>query len=251
MIRTFNDLRERPIHAVDGELGKVGDLYFDDRSWHVRYMVAELGSWFKSKRVLISPLALGEFDGVALKVHLTKQEIAECPDTEKDKPVYLQEKERTEALYTMVQSYNPAAGLGMVLPFVPPVNGDELHIGGRWNRHLRSSRIVTQYTLNNEEGKIGLVRDFVIDDRSWIIRYVVFSPAGRAHHEERLLESRPVASIEWGEERMTLETSSLDLSQCPVFDRDRHVNISNEELLHLLGSSPRSIRGGGPSGGAS
>ena len=246
MIRTCDELYQRPIHAVDGELGKVFDLYVDDFSWHIRYVVAELGSWFKSRRVLLSPLALAEYDGGSLKVHLTKQEIADCPGNDRDKPVTLQEKERLDALFTMAQSYSATGDPGMVLPFVPPAKGDELRIGDLWNRRLRSSRIIRRYALCTDEGKAGQARDFLIDDRSWTIKYLVFSPAGQHHKVHRLIEAQKIGSIEWSGECMTLETSRKALLRLPAFDQERHVNISYEELLNQLASPARNtaVEGG-------
>ncbi|MBN2035503.1 MAG: hypothetical protein JW768_02055 [Chitinispirillaceae bacterium] len=238
MIRTCDELYQKSIRAVDGELGKLFDLYFDDRSWHIRYLVVELGSWFTTKRVLISPLALAEFDGVSLNVQLTKQEIADCPSSGLDKPVYMQEKERAEALYTMVQSFSTTGGLGMVLPFVPPAYGNELEISNRWNRHLRSSRIVSRYTLCQDDGKGGSVKGFLVDDRTWIIRYLVFVPAAASPPAERLLETGLVDSIEWAVESLHLHSLLGHLKDRPAFDRQRHVNIPYEELLVSLRPSP-------------
>lgn len=239
MIRTSNELYQRPIHAVDGDLGTVFDLYFDDRSWNIRYIVAELGSWFKSKRVLISPSAFAEFDGASLKVHLTRKEISDCPDNENDKPVYLQEKERAEALYAMLQSYNATGGPSLVVPFVPPVSGEDVQVGGRWNRHLRSARVVTQYALCTEEKTVGQARNLLIDDRSWMVAYVVFWPLGTPPDEERLFETGSVVAIEWGVQSMILDSASFSLSRCPVFVQRRHSNISYEELIKLFKGSPR------------
>jgi hypothetical protein len=239
MIRTCDELYQRPIHAVDGELGKVFDLYVDGFSWHIRYVVAELGSWFKSRRVLLSPLALAEYDGGPLKVHLTKQEIADCPGNGQDKPVSLQEQERVDPLFTMARSYSATGGLGMVLPFVPPVNGDELRIDDRWNRRLRSIRIIRRYALCTDEGKAGQAKDFLIDDRSWTIKYLVFSPAGQHYKIQRLIDAQKISSIEWSGECMNLETSRKSLLRLPAFDQERHVNISYEELLNQLASPAR------------
>mgnify|MGYP006295703989 CR=1 FL=1 len=40
--------------GIDGDIGTVADLYFDDERWVVRYLVVETGNWLSQRPVLIS-----------------------------------------------------------------------------------------------------------------------------------------------------------------------------------------------------
>jgi len=42
-----------------------------------------------------------------------------------------------------------------------------------WDRHLRSTHEVTGYHLQALDGEIGHIEDFVIDDETWAIRYLI------------------------------------------------------------------------------
>ncbi len=53
MLRSVSDLKHVTITAMDGSLGSLSDLYFDDRSWVVRYLVVEAGTWLPSGRVFV------------------------------------------------------------------------------------------------------------------------------------------------------------------------------------------------------
>lgn len=77
MIRPSKDLLDLAIVATDGEIGDVKDLYFDDESWAIRYLVVETGSWLSSRKVLVSPIAAGKPDWVhkLLPVSLTRQQV--------------------------------------------------------------------------------------------------------------------------------------------------------------------------------
>jgi hypothetical protein len=46
------------LDATDGEIGKVEDLYFDDQTWTIRYLIIKTASWLSEREVLISPQAL-------------------------------------------------------------------------------------------------------------------------------------------------------------------------------------------------
>ena len=45
MQKSIKDLKGNAIVATDGEIGKVDDFYFDDKSWTIRYLVADTGNW--------------------------------------------------------------------------------------------------------------------------------------------------------------------------------------------------------------
>jgi hypothetical protein len=47
MLHGISDLKRFTIAATDGQLGSVSDLYFDDRSWAVRYLVVDAGRGFR------------------------------------------------------------------------------------------------------------------------------------------------------------------------------------------------------------
>ena len=74
MLRNVNQLRGYAIHATDGIIGEVDDLYFDDEDWAIRYLVVDTGRWLPGRKVLISPLAICHPDWMAqqLAVSLTK-----------------------------------------------------------------------------------------------------------------------------------------------------------------------------------
>ena len=68
--RSFNEKEDIMLHSIqqrygeklratDGEIGHVRDFYFDDKTWTIRYLVADTGGWLTDRQVLISPHALG------------------------------------------------------------------------------------------------------------------------------------------------------------------------------------------------
>ena len=67
MLRSIKDLEGYAVGATDGTIGHVEDFYFDDRAWVVRYLVVEAGAWLSSRKVLISPIAIGRPDRGAAK----------------------------------------------------------------------------------------------------------------------------------------------------------------------------------------
>jgi len=63
MLRSIRDITNSyKLLAIDGEIGKIKDFYFNDMLWHIRYLVADTGDWLHERLVLISPAALGKPD---------------------------------------------------------------------------------------------------------------------------------------------------------------------------------------------
>ncbi len=59
MLRSVEDLEGCAVGATDGEIGRVQDFYFDDLAWVARCLVVDTGAWLSSRKVLISPMAIG------------------------------------------------------------------------------------------------------------------------------------------------------------------------------------------------
>src|SRR6478672_11185449 len=88
-LRNAKDLLGYSIRAIDGSIGTVADLYFDDERWAVRYLVVDTGGWLTGRKVLISPRAVTEANRAdnVLPVSLTKDQVKHSPDIDTDKPV--------------------------------------------------------------------------------------------------------------------------------------------------------------------
>ena len=82
MLHKIKDLQGDAIHAEDGEVGSVDDLYFDDEDWDVRYLVVNTRRWIPGPKYLVSPIAIDRERTLArgdIRVELTRDQIAMCP----------------------------------------------------------------------------------------------------------------------------------------------------------------------------
>jgi hypothetical protein len=77
MDMTLSDLRRLTLAATDGNLGRVVNLCFDDRSWTIRYLVVDASSWFPNHWVLISPISVRSWapDPSILRGALSKTQV--------------------------------------------------------------------------------------------------------------------------------------------------------------------------------
>jgi sporulation protein YlmC with PRC-barrel domain len=141
MLRGIGDLKQFNIVATDGNLGRVSDLYFDDRSWAVRYLVVDAGRWFPGRRLFVSPISVRDSAPPTLHVDLSMRQVE----------------------IGTVSSARPCG----VLPESLARAGD----GG--DLHLQTATTVMGYAIRTEDGEIGHVKDVLVDDKAWAIRYLV------------------------------------------------------------------------------
>jgi hypothetical protein len=66
----------------------------------------------------------------------------------------------------------PLWGLGGYPVLVPPAPGTDAKQKGV-DSHLRSARVINGYSVEASDGTVGVVADFMIDGRTWMIREIV------------------------------------------------------------------------------
>jgi hypothetical protein len=89
MLRNLKELEKCTISSFDGNIGHVDQLFFDDQTWVIRYLVVDAGTWLLSRRVLISPIAVERVDlqEKRLYVALTRDQVRDSPDIDTRMPV--------------------------------------------------------------------------------------------------------------------------------------------------------------------
>ncbi|HEX3009742.1 MAG TPA: PRC-barrel domain-containing protein [Bacteroidales bacterium] len=226
------------IEAIDGEIGKLDDFYFDDRSWGIRYMVADTAKWIEGRKVLLSPVVVQEPDipYKHIPVKLTKQQIQNSPDIDTKKPVSRQyEVEFSE------QYFWPAYGLTEFdLPSMD--NEDLIHEKdtslSSGDPHLRSINEVLQYNIGALDGDIGHVDDVLLDTESWTIHFWVVKTRNWLPGKKVLISPHWINLISWEDKKVFVDVPAETIRNSPEYDPDKPMQAEyEEELNHYYGSA--------------
>ena len=237
MLRSVKDLRGYAIGASDGDIGQVDDLYFDDESWVLRYLAVDTGTSLPGRRVLISPISLGHPDWMVqrLPVALTRERVQHSPDIDTQKPVSRQH-EADYFRYYGYPSYWDGIGLwgmGAYPGYLTSASAVQADMDARSaeakasheadDSHLRSCKAVTGHHIEATDGEIGHVEDFLLDDETWAIRYIVVDTSNWWLGHKVLVAPRWIRSVSWLE-RVSAQTKKLE----PVPDaREGHNAAKN------------------------
>ncbi|MGH7872721.1 MAG: PRC-barrel domain-containing protein [Candidatus Binatia bacterium] len=239
MQKSIKDLKGNTIVATDGDIGKAADFYFDDKSWTIRYLVADTGNWLLGRKVLISPIALGEadFPSGRFNVTLTKKQVEDSPSIDADKSVSRQH----EAYYHDYYGY-PYYWPGPYLwgPMAYPRFQDTTQRKIEERRaereeagdlHLRSANTVTGYHIEATDGDIGHVEDFIVDDESWEIRYMVVDTRNWLPGKKVLIAPRWIDRVSWEGSKVYISLTRESIKNAPEYHPDA-LNREYEEKLH-------------------
>jgi hypothetical protein len=248
MLRSLKGLIGADIRATDGDIGKVHDFYFDDEKWTVRYLVADTGGWLRGKLVLLSPAALGHpgWDEKVFPVHCTRQQVEDSPSALMDQPVSRQHEEDLHKHY----GWPPYWIGGGHFPATTVVFGPERTVPplsdthgvrrdpdlpaekGRGDPHLHSVKEVAGYQIQAEDEEIGHAEDFLVDDDSWEIRYLVVDTRRWLPGKDVLIAREWMDHVSYPDSRVHVDLTREQIRSAPEYEQGTPVSREYEEELY-------------------
>ena len=236
MLRRAKELRDYKLGARDGEIGNVKEFYFDDQSWTVRYLIADTGGWLSGRRVLISPYALDAAnDGSkVIPVDLTRTQIENSPSPTTDRPVSRQFEWDYYSYYGWPGYWDGPYPWGLgAYPTRGRAAWSEASRGGEVeDPHLRSTEDVTGRDIQAQDGEVGHVEDFVIDDETWAIRYLIVDTQNWWPGKKVLISTRWIERISWEQSKVFINLTREAIKQGPEYTNETLITRDHETKLH-------------------
>lgn len=256
MLRSLDHLQGDTIRATDGDVGKVDQFFFDDHTWTVRYLVANTGNWLTGRLVLLSPQSIRSIDrsGKEIVFDLSREQIENSPDVSADEPVSRQREEEFNQYYGWTPYWGGAgiwtAGGGPVgipsaanAPIQPRAEDVEGKVEG--NPNLRSSREVHGYNIEATDGTLGEVADFIVDDESWAVRYMVVDTRRWLPGKKVLVAPQWIRRVAWEDALVEVDLTKNKIKDAPEYDPSKtEITRDYEDQLHSYYGKPRYWEGG-------
>jgi len=255
MLRSMKDLQDYAISATDGIIGQVKDFYFDDKAWVIRYLVVDTGTWLSSRKVLISPVAIGEPNWAEriLPVSSTKEQVKNSPPIDTDKPVSRQHEIRYMGYYgypyywggaglwgggaypgTMLPGYS---GFGSS-PFIADPKAQEAYAREEAARHqdddphLRSCEAVIDYHIEATDGDIGHIQGLLVDEETWAIRYIVVDTGNWLLGHQVLITPQSIQDVRWSDSTVSVKLTRQSVKDAPAYDSAAQLDRQQETGIH-------------------
>jgi hypothetical protein len=253
------------IDGTDDAVGTLDDLLFDDRSWTGRWAVIDTGRWLPGRKVLLPPAALGAPDPERgrFAVALSREQVEKSPDADLDMPVSRQHEIALFAHYGWTPYWSepvdvvpgpmglPVGGdvlfpadreltAGPRTPAEPEFAGEKPGAGGRsfGDPHLQSVKDVTGCAIAALDGDIGEADDFLVEQDSWAVRYVIVDTGRWLPGKKVLVSPRWVLGIDWDGRRIHVDLTREAVKNSPKFDPEKTVERDYETRLHQYYDQP-------------
>lgn len=244
MLTNLEKIKGNEIKAVDGKIGHIADFLFDGDSWVLRYLVVKTGPWLFGRELLLSPVAVKKpnWQKGQFPVELTQEQVKNSPDISKDMPVSRQYEKQLHAYYGWPAYWGgfPAGGAFIAQP--PPTvvsKEDTKESPGKAvekmetaDPNLRSAKEVAGYRIQAVDDTIGHVEDFLIEDSSWKIRYLVIDTKNLLPGRKIIISPDWTDNIDWLEKTMGVNLTAEKIKQSPEYDPDKKVSEEYEKQLH-------------------
>ena len=240
MLKSLNHLTHSSVTASDGDVGVITAAFFDDQWWAIRYLVVDAGAWLIEREVLISPYSVKHplSANSHIDVNLTRAMVEDSPDVDTQQPVSRQQEIQMQTYYGFPDYWNGIDAWGMSgYPFLAPgilTERAPLQVSEPTaDAHLRSSAEVTGYDIHATDESIGHVQDFVFDDASWTIRYLVIDtrnwwPGGK----KVLIATHWIESIDWASRTVHVKLTRDQVKNSPEYAEETPIVRGYEERLH-------------------
>ncbi|KAF0141836.1 MAG: PRC-barrel domain-containing protein [Stygiobacter sp.] len=236
MLHKVKTLKGYKLHSHNGEIGKVMEFYFDDNHWTIRYLVADTGGWLTGRQVLISPYSLMSVNEEEqyIKIDLTKKQIEDSPSLNSDKPVSRQFETDYYGYYGW-PLYWDGPNMWGYFPNIVRDNkkwGDVKKGEESWDPYLRSTHEVTGYNIQAADGEVGHVEDFIIDDETWAIRYLIVDTRNWLPGKKILLSPFWIERVSWSESKVFVNLPMEKIKESPEYTEESLLTREYETGLH-------------------
>jgi uncharacterized protein YrrD len=177
---------------------------------------------------------------------LTRRQIENSPAIDTDRPVSRQQEVMLSEYYHWPIYWAARGGaypIGMATAILQDEKQAEKQEGATDEQaddpHLRSTGQVLGYHIVATDGELGHVADFIIDDETWYIRYMVIDVENWLPGRKVLISPAWVDVVSWGHSRVHIDLPLEQVKNSPEYNPDAPINRDYEEVLYDFYGRPR------------
>lgn len=245
MLHSLKALDGFTISALDGRLGNVNDVYFDDQKWTIRYFEVDTG-WLAGRNVLISPISVKNIDWKrkTINVNLTQQQVNDSPGIDTARPVSRQHETALSNYYgypyywsgPFLWGYAALPSMIDPLPFEnAPAQEFERTIqsdSSDDDPHLRTKDEVVGYDIQATDDSVGHVDDFLFDDQDWSVVLMVVDTRNWWPGKHVLISPNLIIDLSWEDKSVLVNVSRSEIENSLVYDEDHPPERQSVEHLY-------------------
>lgn len=242
MLKRISRARGFRVYTPDGLVGKVDGFLFEEDSWIIRYFMVSPG-WFTEKYVLISPAAADgklNWEKKELLLKISMEEVRNAPRTDSSE-VMSRERLEDASQYTGWPTYwymgSTQAHVTSATMQIPPRNLKTREI--RYPHRLRSTREMAGYSICANDGEIGHIRDFVFEEDSWKLQYLIIDTRNWLPGRKVLVDPHWIKTISYQQSRVYIDLTRREIEDSPEWDSAEPIRREYETRLYDYYGRPK------------
>jgi hypothetical protein len=168
---------------------------------------------------------------------LTKKQIEDSPPLKSDEPVSRQFEESYYKYFAVPSYWETHATRGQYGDMIgtsPDTERLPKSTSGSktFDPRLRSTHDVSGHHIQAKDGEIGHVEDFIIDDETWMIRYLIVDTLNWWDGKMVLISPRWINRVSWDKAKVFVNLSRTAIKQSPEYIEGSPINREYEAALH-------------------
>ena len=150
---------------------------------------------------------------------MTNKQIENSPSLDSDKPVSRQWEQEYYGYYGWSAYWNGPYSWGSY-PYIQRNRdkwGQFIKVDKLSNHHLRSTYAVSGYNVQALDGDIGHVKDFILDDETWAIRYLIVNTSNWWQGKKVLVSPQWIERVSWTDSKVIINLSRQTIKESPEY----------------------------------
>jgi hypothetical protein len=98
--------------------------------------------------------------------------------------------------------------------------------------HLRSGNAVMRYYVHASDGDIGHVGGFLVEEKSWAIRYLIVNTSNWWVGHEVLIAPQWIDKVDWMGSKVSVGLTREAIKRSPLYDSATPFNREQEAGIH-------------------
>lgn len=233
MLASLTELKSYRIESTDGDVGRIDDLLFFRGEWMVRSIVVATEDHDTHPLVEVADIRRLDRRRHQLLVGVSRDDLADAPTIDAEEPPDEQDEDEGHELYGWppywMEEGRDVAPMGTEPNVVEPVkNPDMEEFEGP--ELQRASDLPGLYSIQTDGGEIGVLKDFVVEDETWSIPYLIIETPLQAARRV-LVATDYVQRVDWLGKSIYLSLSTDDITGSPAFVSDEPITAEFERSL--------------------
>jgi hypothetical protein len=221
MLRSIKSLEQlRVIAKHHHKIGTTCECLFDDEEWTLRYFIVEAGEGDSANKLLVSPKAVDAIHWSTGKLFtdLTLQQVSDSPAIDIDGCISCKDQMELHNFYGWPPPYWSVGTYFKTTSKASLPLEMDLGLSDAPDLHLKKIVEVEGCHLRAEDGEVGIVDDFYIDDEDWVIRYIMVKAPGLPEGARLLIPPNWATNVRWCDGSLRLDSPAQDILMGPKFN---------------------------------